>query len=324
LRAAQNSTRPSSWRSFSRTLGDLGEHTRGAIVVDVEAAGDPPDRALGSPGALHQTEHQPGGDPHHDDPDDGDRSVDRVHAADRDRDDQTTPQQQVEHHRRTEPHRRQREAGIGAADPRQRHQSVAQRRSGGTPPGHDARQRAGAHLDAEHPHPGEVLARRAERGPGQKRVREQRPDLEHEAGDEQARFDAAQLGPRAAEPGDQRQHEEVEHGDERQQLERQPIGTPSGRTRGTLDLGQLTRHQTAVVLLITGVESGDVHAAVAGRPGVRPVHVTLGGHGRAPPRSRAACAFVTRRVRRAAPKLVNAHPTTPPTAGKRPLHVAER
>ena len=201
----------------------------------------------------------------------------RIDAADRDRDDQPGPQDEVEHHRRAEPDRAEREPGVGAAYARQRHQPVAERRTGRAPARHDARQRSRAHLDAEHPHPREVLAGRAERCAGEERVREQGGDLEQEAGDQQPRFDTAQLGPCAAKAGDERQHEEVQHGHEGDELEREPVAT-AGRSRSrTLDLRQLTRHQARrrrierSVVTCRGVEGGCVHAACAGR---------WSGHGR--------------------------------------------
>ena len=100
----------------------------------------------------------------------GGRDVQRVDAAQRDRDQQGDPEDQVEHDGRAEPGRGQREAGVGAADARQRHQPVAERRAGGAAAGHDVAERLGAHLDAEHAHPRDLAAGLAERRAGQQRV----------------------------------------------------------------------------------------------------------------------------------------------------------
>ena len=119
--------------------------------------------------------------------------------------------------------------------------------------------------------PREVLAGRAERGPGEKRVTEQGGELEQEAEAQQAQFDTPQLGPRAAEAGDERQHEEVQHDDEGEELEREPE-IPALRVVGALDLRQFTGHQPRMRRLDRtgvargGVEGGCVHAECAGRP----------------------------------------------------------
>ena len=63
---------------------------------------------------------------------------------------------QVEHDGRAEAGRGQGEAGVGAADARQREQPVAERRAGRAAAGHDVAERLGAHLDAEHPQPGDL------------------------------------------------------------------------------------------------------------------------------------------------------------------------
>ena len=247
LSADQNRTRPSRWRSLrsssrrsatcASTCAALSSSTRKRRATQRIARS-------ARPGPLHQPEHERRRDPHHDDPDDGDESVQRVDAPDRDRDDEPDPQDEVEHHRRADTDRAQREPGVGAADARQGEQPVAERRTGGAPAGHDARQGARAHLDAEHPHPREVLARCAERGAGEERVREQGGELEHETEDQQPRFDLLELGPRAPEPGDERHHEEVQDGDEGDQLQREPEAFARRLGVEALDLRQLARHQT--------------------------------------------------------------------------------
>ena len=193
-----------------------------AIRVDVDPAGDPPHGALGATRPVHQPEHEPGADHHHDHADHRDCAVQRVDAADRDRHEQCDPQDQVEHNRRPEADRSEREAGVGAGDARQRHQPVPERRTGGTAAGHDARQRARAHLDPEQPPRRQVGTRVSQRGLHQRRVAVQRHHLERKPDDQQPRIDPTEILERVPEVGSERHHEVVRDGENDQQLERQP------------------------------------------------------------------------------------------------------
>ena len=142
---------------------------------------------------------------------------------------------QVEHDGRAEAGGGQGEAGVGAADARQREQPVAERRAGGAAAGHDVAERLGAHLDAEHPQPRDLGAGLAERRAGQQRVGEPRRDLQEQAGDEERRLDLGELGRRAAEAGDQRQDEEVDDRREGDDLDAsaRSAGSGGGRAAAT-------------------------------------------------------------------------------------------
>ena len=203
-------------------LGDPSEHDRGAVLVHPQLAGDPPDGALRATLTLHQPEHEHRGDEHHDHAGQRGGSVDGVDAADRDRDEQRAPQDQVEHDGRAEADGGEREAGIGAGHARERHQAIAERRARRAAAGHDARQRTRAHLDPEEASQRQPLPGVAERRLHERRVAPQRDDLEAEAEHEQQRLDPTELAPRLAEAGQQREREVVENAEDEQQLQRQP------------------------------------------------------------------------------------------------------
>ena len=163
LNAAHMATRASSWRSAARSSRRPPTWRTAAPARSSSRphlASDPAQDPLGPPCALHQTEDERRGPAHDDDASHGRRAVQLVHAADRDRDDQAEPEDDVEHHGRTEAGGGEREPGVGALDTGQGEQPVAERGTGRAAAGHDAAQRLGAHLDAEQAESGELAWRR--------------------------------------------------------------------------------------------------------------------------------------------------------------------
>ena len=252
LRLAQSRTRRSSLRSAIRLLqplADLAEGRGGRVRVEVQLAAEPAQERLGPSLTVLQAEHEQGDDEHDAQAGERERHVQGVHPAQRDRDQQGDPEEQVEHDGGAQAGGGQGEAGVRAADARQREQPVAEGRAGRAAAGHDVAERLGAHLDAEHPQAGDLGAGLAERRAGQQGVGEPRRDLQDQAGDEERRADLGDLGGRAAEAGDQRQEDEVDdrrEGDDLDgQSDRPEAGALEGARRVALDRGQLARLEGA-------------------------------------------------------------------------------
>ncbi len=173
LSVAQNTTTRSSWRSLtsSSTRSPTWRRTAANLSsLRLQLAGDPARRLLGASLAVGQSDHEHRRDAHDDHADDRGEPVQRVDATDRDRDDEPEPEDDVQHDRRADAGGGECEAGVRAADPRQREQAVAERRAGRVPAGDDVRQRLGAQLDAEDPGVRQPVAGRAERRAGEERV----------------------------------------------------------------------------------------------------------------------------------------------------------
>ena len=117
-----------------------------------------------------------------------------------------------------------------SVDARQRHQPIGQRGAGRTAPGHDARQRLGAQLDAEKPHARDLLRLLAQRRPRQQCVGEQSRHLEPQPEPDEGRVDGSQLPRGLADPWNDGGDREVDDRDEGQQFERESDWTePVGR-----------------------------------------------------------------------------------------------
>ena len=134
LRLAHSSTRRSSVRSAisSSSRSPIWRSGGGGRVrVEVQLAAEPAAGTLGPALAVLQAEHEQGDDEHDAQAGESGRHVQGVDAAQRDRDQQGDPEEQVEHDGRAEAGRGQGEAGVGAADAGQRQQPVAEGRAGG-------------------------------------------------------------------------------------------------------------------------------------------------------------------------------------------------
>ena len=193
----------------------LAEHRRPSILVETQPASRPTHRSFRAAVAVDEADDDDRDDQH--DQHAGYRCghVEAVHAAYGDRDQQTGPEHEVEHDRRTQCSRGEGEAGIRTRHPRQRQQPEAECRAGCAAARHDVAERPGAHLDPEHPSLRHVGTGIAESRPGEPGVAHGRRHHEQEPEHQPLRAHFRQIGGRMLETGDLRQDQEVhDHGEE--------------------------------------------------------------------------------------------------------------